>query len=65
MKIEWRRPAGTENFDDVKMSEFYAARAEYVRYLQSNKIENLTEADIDEQAIKSLQCLNALSDVIL
>mgnify|MGYP003595830608 CR=1 FL=1 len=65
MKIEWRRPAGTENFDDVKMSEFYVARAEYVRYLQSNKIENLTEADIDEQAIKSLQCLNVLSDVIL
>lgn len=65
MKIEWRHPAGTENFDDVKMSEFYAARAAYVRYLQSNKIENLTEADIDEQAIKSLQCLNVLSDVIL
>lgn len=65
MKIEWRRPAGTEKFDDVKMAEFYAARAEYVRYLQSNKIENLAEADIDEQAIKSLQFLNVLSDVIL
>ena len=65
MKIEWRRPAGTEKFNDEKMSEFYAARAEYVRYLQSNKIENITEVDIDEQAIKSLQCLKVLSNVIL
>ena len=65
MKIEWRRPAGTEKFDDVQMDKFYAARAEYVRYLQSNKIENITESEIDEHAIKSLQCLNVLSDVIL
>ena len=65
MKIDWNKPKGTENFSDAQMAEFYAARAEYVRYLQSNKIENLTEADIDEHAIKSLQCLNVLSDVIL
>ena len=64
MKIEWRRPAGAENFDDVKMSEFYAARAEYVRYLQANKIEDVSEQDIDEQAIKAIGCLNVLTDVI-
>ena len=64
MKIEWRRPTGTEKFDDVKMAEFYAARAEYVRYLQANKIEDVSEQDIDEQAIKAIDCLNVLTDVI-
>ena len=64
MKIEWRRPAGTENFDDVKMAEFYAARAEYVRYLQANKIEDVSEQYIDEQAIKANGYLNVLADVI-
>ena len=64
MKIEWRRPKGTENFDDVQMDKFYAARAEYVRYLQANKIEGVTEQHIDEQAIKASGCLNVLADVI-
>ena len=64
MKIDWHRPTGTEKFDDVKMSEFYAARAEYVRYLQANKIEDVSEHDIDEQAIKAIGCLNVLTDVI-
>ena len=64
MKIEWYRPAGTEKFDDVKMSEFYAARAEYVRYLQANKIEDVTEQYIDEQAIKAIGYINVLVDVI-
>ena len=64
MKIEWRRPKGTENFDDVQMDKFYAARAEYVRYLQANKIEDVTEQYIDEQAIKAIGYLNVLADVI-
>ena len=64
MEIKWRRPNGTENFDDVKMDEFYAARAEYVRYLQANKINDVSEQDIDEQAIKAIGCLNVLADVI-
>ena len=64
MKIEWRRPKGTEEFDDAKMDAFYAARAEYVRYLQANKMEGVTEQDIDEQAIKASSYLNALADVI-
>ena len=64
MKIEWRRPNGTENFDDAQMDEFYAARAEYVRYLQANKIEDVTEQYIDEQAIKASGYLNVLADVI-
>ena len=64
MKIEWRRPKGTEKFDDAQMDEFYVARAEYVRYLQANKIEDVTEQYIDEQAIKASGYLNALDDVI-
>ena len=64
MKIEWRRPKGTEKFDDVQMDKFYSARAEYVRYLQANKIEDVTEHDIDEQAIKASSYINVLSDVI-
>ena len=64
MQIKWRRPKGTEKFDDVKMSEFYAARAEYVRYLQASKIEDVSEQDIDEQAIKALGYINVLVDVI-
>ena len=64
MKIEWRRPNGTENFDDVQMDKFYSARAEYIRYLQTNKIEDVTEQAIDEQAIKASGCLNVLADVI-
>ena len=64
MKIEWRRPKGTENFDDVQMDKFYSARAEYVRYLQANKIEDVTEQHIDEQAIKSIGALTVLTDVI-
>ena len=54
MKIEWRRPAGTENFDDVKMSEFYAARAEYVLHLQANNILKVSEQEIDENALKNM-----------
>ena len=64
MKIEWRRPKGTEKFDDVQMDKFYSARAEYVRYLQANKIEGVTEQDIDEQAIKASSYINVLADVI-
>lgn len=64
MKIEWRRPKGTEKFDDAKMDAFYSARAEYVRYLQANKIEGVTEQDIDEQAIKASSYINVLADVI-
>ena len=64
MKIEWRRPKGTENFDDAQMDEFYAARAEYVRYLQVNKIKDVSEQDIDEQAIKASGYINVLADVI-
>ena len=64
MEIEWRRPKGTEKFDDAQMDEFYVARAEYVRYLQANKIEDVTEQYIDEQAIKAIGCLNVLADVI-
>ena len=64
MQIEWRRPAGTEKFDDVQMDKFYAARAEYVRYLQANKIKDVSEQDIDEQAIKASSYLNVLADVI-
>lgn len=64
MKIEWRRPSGTEKFDDVQMDKFYSARAEYVRYLQTNKIEDVTEQDIDEQAIKASSYINVLADVI-
>ena len=63
MEIKWRRPEGTEKFDDMKMDEFYAARAEYVRYLQANKIEDVTEQYIDEQAIKAIGCLNVLTDI--
>ena len=64
MKIEWRRPKGTEKFDDVQMDKFYAARAEYVRYLQANKIEDVTEQYIDEQAIKAIDSITVLTDVI-
>ena len=64
MKIKWRRPKGTEKFNDAQMDEFYAARAEYVRYLQANKIEDVTEQYIDEQAIKASGYLNVLADVI-
>ena len=64
MKIKWRRPNGTENFNDAKMDEFYAARAEYVRYLQANKIKDVSERDIDEQAIKAIGYINVLDDVI-
>ena len=64
MEIEWRRPKGTEKFDDVQMDKFYAARAEYVRYLQTNKIEDVTEQYIDEQAIKAIGYINVLADVI-
>ena len=64
MKIEWRRPKGTEKFDDGQMDKFYSARAEYVRYLQANKIEGATEQDIDEQAIKASSYINVLADVI-
>ena len=64
MKIEWRRPKGTEKFDDVQMDKFYAARAEYVRYLQENKIKDVSEQDIDEQAIKASSYINVLADVI-
>ena len=64
MKIEWRRPKGTEKFDDAQMDKFYAARAEYVRYLQANKMEDVSEQHIDEQAIKASSCLNVLADVI-
>ena len=64
MNIEWRRPKGTEKFDDAQMDKFYAARTEYVRYLQANKIEDVSEQDIDEQAIKAIGCLNVLTDVI-
>ena len=64
MKIEWRRPKGTEKFNDAKMDEFYAARAEYVRYLQANKIKDVSEQYIDEQAIKASGYLNVLADVI-
>ena len=64
MQIEWRRPKGTEKFDDVQMDKFYAARAEYVRYLQANKVEGVTEQDIDEQAIKASSYINVLADVI-
>ena len=64
MKIEWRRPKGTEKFDDVQMDKFYSARAEYVRYLQANKVEGVTEQDIDEQAIKASSYINVLADVI-
>ena len=64
MKIEWRRPNGTEKFDDVQMDKFYAARAEYVRYLQANKINDVSEQHIDEQAIKASSYINVLSDVI-
>ena len=63
MKIEWRRPKGTEKFDDVQMAKFYAARAEYVRFLQSNRQEDVTEQEIDEQAIKSLSVINVLADI--
>lgn len=54
MKIKWRRPKGTEKFDDVQMDKFYAARAEYVRYLQANKIKNVSEQEIDENALKNM-----------
>ena len=64
MNIEWRRPKGTENFDDAQMDKFYVARAEYVRYLQANKIEDVSEHDIDEHAIKAIGCLNVLTDAI-
>ena len=64
MKIEWRRPKGTEEFDDVKMDAFYAARAEYVRYLQANKIKDVSECDIYEQAIKASSYINVLADII-
>ena len=64
MKIEWRRPKGTEKFDDVQMDKFYAARAEYVRYLQANKIKDVSEQAIDERAIKASGYLNVLADVI-
>ena len=64
MKIEWRRPKGTEKFDDVQMDKFYAARAEYVRYLQANKIKDVSEQEIDEQAIKASSYINVLADVI-
>ena len=64
MDIKWRRPKGTEKFDDVQMDKFYAARAEYVRYLQANKIEDVTEQYIDEQAIKASSYINVLADVI-
>ena len=64
MKIEWRRPKGTEKFDDVQMDKFYSARAEYVRYLQANKINDVSEQDIDEQAIKASSYINVLADVI-
>ena len=64
MKIEWRRPKGTEKFDDVQMDKFYSARAEYVRYLQANKIKDVSEQHIDEQAIKASGYLNVLADVI-
>ena len=65
MKIEWRRPKGTEKFDDVQMDKFYSARAEYVRYLQANKIKDVSEQEIDEQAIKASSYLNVLSDVVV
>ena len=64
MKIDWRRPKGTEKFDDAQMDKFYSARAEYVRYLQANKMEGVTEQDIDEQAIKASSYINVLADVI-
>ena len=54
MNIEWRRPKGTENFDDVQMAEFYAARAEYVRLLQANNIREVSEQEIDENALKNM-----------
>ena len=63
MKIDWRRPKGTENFNDAQMAKFYAARAEYVRFLQSNRQEDVTEQEIDEQAIKSLSVINVLADI--
>ena len=63
MEIEWRRPKGTEKFDDVQMDKFYAARAEHVRYLQANKLEDVTEQYIDEQAIKAIGYINVLADV--
>ena len=65
MKIEWRRPKGTEKFNDVQMDKFYSARSEYVRYLQANKIKDVSEQEIDEQAIKASSYLNVLSDVIV
>ena len=64
MQIKWRRPKGTEKLDDVQMDKFYSARAEYVRYLQANKVEGVTEQDIDEQAIKASSDINVLADVI-
>ena len=64
MQIEWRRPSGTEKFDDEQMDKFYSARAEYVRYLQANKINDVSEQAIDEQAIKAIGYLNVLADVI-
>ena len=54
MQIEWRRPSGTEKFDDAQMDKFYSARAEYVRYLQANKIKDVSEQAIDDQAIKAI-----------
>ena len=54
MKIEWRRPSGTENFDDVQMDKFYAARAKYVLHLQANNILKVSEQEIDESALKNM-----------
>lgn len=54
MKIKWRHPKGTEKFDDVKMAEFYAARAKYVRHLQANNIREVSEQEIDQNALKNM-----------
>ena len=54
MEIKWRRPKGTENFNEAQMLAFYSARSEYVRYLQANKVDDITEQEIDDRALQTM-----------
>ena len=52
MKIEWRRPAGTEKFDDVQMDRFYQLHSYFV---MASMFVNVDELELDELVLSEMR----------
>ena len=52
MKIEWRRPNGTESFTDAQMDRFYQLHSYFV---MASMFVNVDELEIDELVLSEMR----------